>query len=696
MSDTTDAPTTSELPRWFEVLAWTGPIAMGAVGLLGLLLAILGVYSGWLALALGVPVAAATVWGLHRVRPRDARPVERAATAAALAAVALALGYFAFAGSVPSQNVFTTRDPGVYLNTARWLSAEGELGGDAQDPAFEGIDGLRFDSAGVYNMGGGELEFQFNHLASVVMSVGHDLGGYRLLVRTPALATAAGLLAVYAVTVRVTRRPWVSLLAPTVLAASLPFLFVSRNTYSEPFAFALLWGAVLLLADLHHRPRRTTALAGGLLLGAVLATRVDALAYVALLFPLAALSLMAAAGPGERRARARAWGIVVAATGLGAVVGIVDLVEWTGHYVRDLTPQLRLLRLATIASAAASLVALGVWTWTPALRRLVERFRAQLAGVAAAAIVAVLGAGWLLRPLVQTVRGGTAHEPVRNAQRFYGLAVDPARTYAEQSLRWMAWYLGPVTLAAAILGLAVIAYLAVRRRGVAPVAVGVVLLTLAAGALYWWNPAITPDHPWASRRYVPAVLPGLAVAAVVPLAAIAARRSVQPRLRGALVGVLAVAMVVPAAATTWPVRWQRNQYGYLHQVFEACELLPEDAAVVVLGVYAQSTLTHTLRSWCEVPAAGQGDAVDADNVLEVAEQVRANGHRLVLVGKNYSDLTTFLDVAEGPPRWTRQAAPDRWLVRPTVDRPPNGYVDPSNALPDETPFRLHLVVVDVD
>src|SRR5690606_1492191 len=134
VSDTTDAPTTSELPRWFEVLAWTGPIAMGAVGLLGLLLAILGVYSGWLALVLGVPVAAATVWGLHRVRPRDARPVERAATAAALAAVALALGYFAFAGSVPSQNVFTTRDPGVYLNTARWLSAEGELGGDAQDP----------------------------------------------------------------------------------------------------------------------------------------------------------------------------------------------------------------------------------------------------------------------------------------------------------------------------------------------------------------------------------------------------------------------------------------------------------------------------------------------------------------------------------------------------------------------------------
>ena len=80
-------------------------------------------------------------------------------------------GYFVRGPS--SQNVFTTVT-GVYLNTPG--GSAGELGGDAQDPAFEGST-ARF-TAGVYNMGGGG--WSSVPPASVVMSV-DDLGGYRLL-----------------------------------------------------------------------------------------------------------------------------------------------------------------------------------------------------------------------------------------------------------------------------------------------------------------------------------------------------------------------------------------------------------------------------------------------------------------------------------------------------------------------------------
>lgn len=677
-------------PRWFDLLALSGAVLVGTVGSVGLLLAICGAYSTWVTLLLGLPVAAAMLFGAWRVLPATpAGSLRRPHGIGAVLAAVLAAGYFAFAGAVPSQNVIATRDPGLYMGTARWLTEEGDLGGDAKDPAFTGVEGLKFESAGVYDMGDGDVEFQFNHLSSVVMAVGHDLGGYRGLLRMPALATAAGLLALYAVTVRVTRRPCVSLVAPAVLACSMPLLNVARNTYSEPFAFVLLWGIALALAGLHRRPRVTMGLVGGFLLGALVATRVDALLYVALVFPLAAISIMCPAERRMRRRRVWAWLVVIPSAALAGTVGIVDLLMWTGRYASDLSSQLGMLRMAVVATAVLSVAALVLWRTVPALGGLYGRTRVGLAALAAGLIVAVLAVGWLVRPHVQEVRSRTAYEAVENIQRYEGVDVDPFRIYSEDSLRWMEWYLGAPTLVAAILGLATVAYLGVRNGRATPAAVGVCVLTLAAGALYWWKPSITPDHLWATRRFVPAIFPGLAVMAAVPLAAIAARSRPSERVRYGVVGVLALAMVIPPAATTWPVRWQRDQYGYLNPVLEACELVPDDGAVVVLGGYAGATLPHTLRSWCGVPVAAQG-SVNAERIEEVADQVARNGHRLVLLSADSRDLASFLELTEAEPRHTNSAQ-SHWGVQRTLDRAPDSYVEYRRSLPVQLPFRLHVL-----
>ncbi len=87
-----DAP-----PRWFDLLALAGPIGIATVGSFGLLLAVLGVYTGWLALALGVPVAAAMLLGAHRVLPSGSPGSLRTGHGrAAIAAVVLAVGYLVF------------------------------------------------------------------------------------------------------------------------------------------------------------------------------------------------------------------------------------------------------------------------------------------------------------------------------------------------------------------------------------------------------------------------------------------------------------------------------------------------------------------------------------------------------------------------------------------------------------------------
>ncbi len=106
---------------------------------------------------------------------------------------------------------------------------------------------------------------------------------------------------------------------------------------------------------------------------------------------------------------------------------------------------------------------------------------------------------------------GTANPLVGLRQAAQGLAVDPTRQYSEESLRWISWYVGPLALALAIVGAGVLVHWALVRRQPAET---VLLLFLAfAGAIYLWDPSITPEQMWAMRRFVPLVLPACFVLA---------------------------------------------------------------------------------------------------------------------------------------------------------------------------------------
>lgn len=700
-------------PRWFELASLAGIVTLGTVGSVGLLLAIVGRYTTIAALGIGLPLAAVALVVLHRNLPEGG--TSRAAQLGAAAALVLAVGYGAFAGLTPSQNVVVARDPGSYASTGRWLAREGTLEVDARGPAFGGIRGLRFSGAAVFDVGkpfppatvpgevgeireSGQIEFQFNHLASVALAVAYDIGGYQIMFRLPALLSAVVLLTLYAVTVRVTRRPYVSLLAPALLAASMPFLYVARNTYSESFASTLLWGAVLVLIGVHERPRVGVAAVGGLLLGALVCARVDALLYVGMIFPLAAISIAAATRADVRNARLRAWVAAIIATGAVGAIGWYDLSERSGFYVNSLGPRLSMLRTALVVSASASVIGLVAWTLAAPLRRLAEHMRRPVAVAGAVVVAAVILYGWLVRPHVETAETPLRLPTIENIQRRDGLPVEPSRSYAEDSLRWMAWYLGAPALAAAIGGLTWATWRAIKGRADAA-NVTLVILCLGAGALYWYDPNITPDQLWATRRFIPATFPSLAVWAA---AAVGALASTGPALRlrrarpAAGVGALALAailLLVPPLVTTAPLRWQRIQPGYLKPVLETCDAVGPEGAIIVLGGFGGSTLAQTLRGWCGVPVAAQGSAVSPEKLPALAAEIEANGHRLYLVSP---DIRGFNDVRipGGPEPISTTAMVQPWMVEQTLDRPPSHYVDPDDALTVPTPFALHVLEVE--
>ena len=210
------------------------------------------------------------------------------------------------------------RDPGSYATT--WLvGPRGGLEAPARVGGLQDEQLLRADGYAVYDVGGGRVEFQFTHLSSVALAAAYDVGGPGAMFRTPAAVSGLGLLAVYAVAPGL-RGVGVPLAAPALLAVSLPVVFVARDTYSEPFAFALLWSALaaaLLAAD---RDGPWGWVLSGLLGGAALAARPDLVLTLVVLGPLFVLHLASFARDRSRRAALVAGGSFGVALGAGAVV----------------------------------------------------------------------------------------------------------------------------------------------------------------------------------------------------------------------------------------------------------------------------------------------------------------------------------------------------------------------------------------
>ena len=687
-----------------ELAAVATAVVVAAVGVVGLLMALLGRFAWTWALMLGVALGSALVVALVRSDVlAGGRVVGRAGSSrttgiAAAVAVVLVAVWTVWAAWTPSEHVVADRDPASYLTTAVWLAE-----GHPLDPvvATGGLESLRpdevtFGSSATFATGDRSVEFQFNHLTSVVLAVADGIGGVGLMLRVPALAAGLGLLVLYFVAVRCSGRPFLALLAPAVLAAGLPWLFVARDTYSESLAVLLLWSAVLVLVAVHERPSLMGGAVGGFLLGATVAVRVDALMYFAGAVALATLSIIAARSRRLGRRRLRAFAAALAAASVPVAVAQVDLWAFTGDYAADLRAELTLLIGAVAATLIGALVVLAVWWRMPSLRDRIRPARPHLATLAAVGVVVLFALLWIVRPVLGAAMKSTSDATtavVGNLQAATGQPVEPLRTYAESTGWWMAWYLGVPAFVAAITGAA----LAMRRtlRATAPaMVVAVVLGLLGLGSLYLWRPSITPDQLWASRRYVPAILPALALLSTLPLAWLLDRNRPSHVWRVVAVAVLSAAFVAAPAVTLWPLRELAQQRGYVRVVTEGCDLLGDDATVLVVDPWSAVVLPSAVRAWCDVPVGVPGPAFDDGSMQRLVAAADAQGRRVVLLSVDGPGLAGVTNAA-GVLRSTAPAF-DRTSPEQTLAALPDEFADPATRVPPSAPdgFRIHVRTVE--
>jgi len=657
--------------------------------LVGLPLLLLGAFTPVLMLVLSIPLAAVLVTAGLRWMPgqmqgpvlfapalaaadeapavpapsgklRAARSVTPWWAVAAIIVVAVAFGVDQLI--FHSQNIIINRDPASYANFGFWLSKHSSLPIPQDRAAFGGTHGvLTFASFAFYGVGT-HIVPQFMAGLPMVLAGFFWAGGISTAVAANALLGALGVLALGGLVARLAGPRW-AILATLVLAFSLPEEFTSRQTYSEPLAQVLFLGGLCLVIDSlsagsagsRLAGSRVMAALGGLALGLTLLVRIDGASDILPVIPYIGMLLLA------RRPQALPLlGGLVA----GGIYGAVDGAVLSRPYLAS--NKSSVIPLAAIGAVVVLATAVGVLVlWRRGLPELRGRWRTWLPAGAAVLAVVVL-AGFIARPHFQTVYG-----PVTKAggnamaifQRADGLLVQPGRLYYEISLHWIFWYIGVPAVLLATLGAALLA----RRclRGEAPAWVLPLMVFSWVIVITLYRPAIVPDQPWASRRLVPAVLPGfilLATWACAWLVGWVRRQDRRPAFTGpVLAAVLALAMVVPAVITTFGLlhenggaattttavestksglALQRTYAGEIAAVDGMCAAIPADASVVFLGTKIADNVAQNVRGMCGVPVAILPGS-QPSSARRVIRGIRAAGRVPVLLAARKDQVSPY-------------------------------------------------------
>jgi hypothetical protein len=666
-----NAHSAAQPPPWLKGLAFATASGVGAFGGVGLLLAINDWYQPALAIGIGAVIwIALLVLGKPAYWQAGAGPSARSAHVVAAVGVIAILAIVGWNEAHASQHVLINRDGGAYTNTGRWIARDGNLEVKPRVGPFAHDPSLQFDSFAVYSMPNGTLQFQFAHLLPALLAEAHAIGGDRALFHLPELLGGVALLAFFVLAWRLLQRPVLALAATLAFAFIIPQVSFSRDSYSEiPVQIALFTVAWLLI---ERRLLLSWRVAGcaGLLLGVTEAVRVDGVAFligVPLIFAVAYLS----APRDQRRQVVLAIGAFIVGIVPGLALGFVDLMHHSGGYYSDLSKNVHTLCKGALFSAVAAAVIIVVWRWiAPLFRKVPRNAFATVAGV----VVGVGGfAVWIFRPRLHHAHGVFVGL-VAGLQSVEHAAVDGTRNYSEFSLQWMWWYLGKLTVAAAIVGGALLVRALINGRYVR--ALPAVALLVPESLLYLFRVRAVPDHVWVDRRFLSSAFPALILLAFGLAAFLWGIRA--RSVWGAAARV--TALVVAIYGVAFPLYTLRNvsamteQRPFLLVVHDVCAKVGDHAAIVVLerderDLY-DDWLPQTLRGWCGAEVAVRRGAADGPALRRLARDWQAAGRTLYVVSVYSGVITRALPDArvEGT-----RAASNQHLLEQTLTHRPDGY-----------------------
>ncbi len=657
-------------PRW-DLVVWAGACLLTAWSLVGLGFAM----AGWFRPAPvigGTILVAVALFAAVRPHVVVGTGSVRAPVLLTAAVLVLAGGVGAWNGAHHGEHLVAERDPGVYATTGLLLADTGTLRFAPPEGPFDGAPGVLESTIGFSPNEHGSLDAQFAHLNAVFLAGAAWLGPTKLFM-VPALLMAIAVVLVYALGVRF-GRPWGGAFAAVALAGVYPSVYLARDTYSESVALVLLLAGLWALTFV-RRGHVAPGVIAGALLGATAMARIDA--YVPLI-PIAGVIALEATVALVRGDRRRAGGFVAAwvTTAVCATAGALDVYWFSRSYFRsNLTD-----RLPTMVAAIAGATVAGAVVGRFGIGRPPRRetalgwIRWAYGGVALGVVAVVVWARWFRPDFVALREAMQAGRPT----------IELLPTAETIAWFWVEWYLGPLLTLGGIAALVWMTWRGLTRPDRMLLATaGVAFSTLL---LYLVSPTITPDHPWAIRRFMAVPIPLLLLAVGLALAELARRRPPWSALGAATLA--AVVLIQPFWITR---RLAATSVGdSLATRFNAiCDIVDTEPSAVL--VTPSRSLAHTipesLQGWCDVPVAGAQTDITADQVTDLVDRWRDEGRRLVLVATS----TDGIAGVTGP----RTAIPGPLLLAPerTIDRVPR-HITPDSRVAQSDTGDLPLWVVE--
>ncbi len=647
----------SRLPSWFLAVLCAAVVWCAAAGIAGIALLVAGCYQaavvGGIATFAGIAAGVVTTRGLG---PR--RQVDHVAP---LVAVALCLAFFAFAAALHSEHLLRDRDPAVYITTGRTIARTHRLRpkiavGPFKDPVF-GNPNARYRP-------------DFFPMLPVLLALGWSVGGDTGLLLVGPVLGALGLLAIYAFASHVVGTR-VALFVPALLAVVPLQLWFARDAYSELVVQVLVFGGLWMFLEARACASRRAALIAGCVVASAALARVDALAIFAGAFMFLGVEWARCdSDPVPMRAR-QTVATFAGALFVATVVSIVTTHHVATRYVTSLDAQYRELLVAFFLSGVAVGGAVVVHRVRPGLgRRIASRSDLFVAAVVAGTAVFVWSYLWRpdpARDFPVVAPGQSASPAVRNAMFDW---------HFSRSVHWFSAYFGVVGIGAAFVGFVI---LAVRARRGGRAASLLFLVAIPVTVLYLARPSITPDQPWAMRRYLPVVIPGIAVAVIVAFvtavrAAERARRNSTRTLGRLLTAAAGVVVVVGTVRVAIPFATARMQRGAEAAIHRVCAEAGDAAVLVYSGNTLDIELPDVLRAFCGMPVGTSDSASDAVDLHQLALQWHASGRRLLVAAPATRIVTSrvpaavlvghFLIADEDEPERVFDQAPGRHRARP--------------------------------
>lgn len=512
-----------------------------------------------------------------------------------------------------AQHLHTNRDPATYLVAGMWL-VNNETTQMPASGIMTDVDGVRENSAGFHRDNHNLDEYlqpQGNHLLPILLSVFGKIDE-RLVYKMMPIFGGLALIAVFGFARLLMRDRW-ALVAVVALGLSLPLIYFSRDTYTEPLAMTFIFGALSALVLAARAKTGASWLWGsaGLLAGAGALVRIDAPLAMAGVIAGAGLALIFTIRSDGWRALGR-FTIFMAALCAAVGVGLTDVYLLSSHYMYSqwdrLWPQYAVLGVELVVILAVALKARFMPRAMEFLHVITKNWRA-IAAVVFVIIISLFLASrplWMeserYRPLPLTER---LQEEEYIAEHLYAPSmsaeeagvINSSRDYAEQTVNWMIWYIGPVLVVLSVIGFSVAAYRAATTRNI--IWVSALATIFAVGVLYFSAPNINVDQIWASRRFLPAVIPGIAIFGALGLAWLHSRRRLPFGASNvAVTSFLAAAAVAGPLFVSQPFLFTRELAGQYHQVNDICQNVGKNDAVFYAGHESALNLNAPTRALC--------------------------------------------------------------------------------------------------